>query len=834
MDFLRKSRHLKQGGIFKLDPRISISQISLFEILEKQPFACIITDHPGYIVYANMLALNMSGYTKLAGKKMNDILIIKENDQKSQTVKSGFVITTLIHKAGRQIPILIKTSEITLQAKKYTCNYFCPKDFLDSETKEQMRYGEKCNQLSFELKSAKKDLDEAYNHLSISKTDKKKYQEAHKKESQKFKALFNDLQDIVLILDHAGDIHSMNENAREKLLISTKKEATHNIFEFIIPEDQTRLKNLMKTLTKEHQGFRNESNLIVNGGRETPVEISCSLLQTDETHQILCYIRDISLRKSFEKGFKKLKNEARKKDYNLQSVFDTAASTMFILNNQLIVTNVNITGLEEFGIDRTIQEMPRIGELIHCLNTEHDSRSCGMGKSCASCELYRNLKTFQKDRKNIRKKELSIFTLSKKQVVKRYVLLSVTNLQAENSILVTLDDISKSKNIENELLLAKEKAEESDRLKTSFLNNLSHELRTPLNGIMGFSELLMNTSSPSEMRNFSSIINKSGKRLLGVIEDLFIVSSLISGTIRIDKRDYKLSRVIDNIKLLLYEEHLATEHRQFLELKYNLPEILNGEMISVDISMLMIVMKNLCRNALKFTPKGQIEFGFQNSKTDDYIFYVKDTGIGIPEEKQDYIFQYFRQGDEQSNREFGGIGTGLSIAKSLVDKMNGKIWVESQHQKGSVFFFSIPKSETINNKTEPDPDLIQKCLLNKKILVVEDMLENYLLLEVILSEYNTNTVQAISGEEAMEIIRKENDFDLVLMDLRLPGIDGFDTTRAIKQINPDIKVIAQSAMASTEDIEKAFAHGCDEFISKPIMREILLEKVVAILCKEEG
>lgn len=371
------------------------------------------------------------------------------------------------------------------------------------------------------------------------------------------------------------------------------------------------------------------------------------------------------------------------------------------------------------------------------------------------------------------------------------------------------------------LTRAKEKAEESDRLKTSFLATMSHELRTPLNAIIGFSGLIDDSYSQDETLEYVGIINQSGNQLLTIINDLFNLSLLEAGNLSISKSAFKAESLFHEVNELAFGE-LKMNSKTHIQLVYNQHSITDNLDIVSDYQVVMQVLLILLKNAIKFTTQGFIEYG-TILKDDEFVFYVKDTGIGIDESNLELIFEKFRQVDESSTREFGGVGIGLTIAKGLAAMLNGRIWVESDLGQGSCFYFGL-KLDGLNVKPSAD-ESVQKTdrLKGKKVLVVEDEESNYLLLLGSLKLIGVEVERAHNGLEAIEFLKENSAIDLILMDLKMPIMDGFTASTAIKAIKPHIPIIAQTAYAMVGDREKALDSGCDDYIAKPIRREALLE-----------
>ena len=392
-------------------------------------------------------------------------------------------------------------------------------------------------------------------------------------------------------------------------------------------------------------------------------------------------------------------------------------------------------------------------------------------------------------------------------------------------------DISEREKFVSELKAAKEKAEESDRLKTEFLNNMSHEIRTPMNGILGFSNFLNNPNITKEKsKHFVSIIQNSSKQLLRIIDDILEISILETKQLKIIEKPICLNDLL--LELFAIFDIKAKENRTALYLKKGLSDI--DSTILSDKSKLDKILSNLLENALKFTNNGFIEFGYNIKKTHNTEFlleiYVKDTGIGIKEEKQETIFKRFSQEEKELSQKVGGLGLGLSIAKENAELLGGKITLESEKGKGSTFFVTVPyKPAQKSINTLNSSDYINENISNQKkylILIVEDEEVNYLYLETLLEaeiKINCDIIHAKNGLEAIEICKQNANIDIILMDLKMPIMNGYEATMQIRKFRPNLPIIAQTAYSTVSDREKAISAGCNDFISKPIAEKKLTE-----------
>lgn len=386
------------------------------------------------------------------------------------------------------------------------------------------------------------------------------------------------------------------------------------------------------------------------------------------------------------------------------------------------------------------------------------------------------------------------------------------------------EDISDKKKIQQELIKAKDKAEESNRLKTAFLANLSHEIRTPMNAILGFTGLLKEPDLSSEKRdNFISIIHKSGNYLLSVITDIVEVAKIDAKQVSVNYSEFD----INNFAKEIYDSMLINFPKDkainFYMEKSNIAE---GITISTDDVKLKQIILNLITNAFKYTLKGEVVLKY-NFTTDNYLeIIVTDTGIGIPEKYHEIIFERFRQ-VEIENRIFQqGSGLGLSICKAYAEMLGGTIRVESEPDKGSTFTVSIPVKivKGMPDKPEPVP-LTVNSLKKIKILVAEDDEINYIYIKEILPENSFTLFHAYNGKEAVKMFKEITGIGLILMDIKMPVMNGYETLKEIRKLDTEIPIIAQTAYALSEDSAKIESAGFDGYISKPIKKDQLIELI---------
>ncbi|MBN1387829.1 MAG: PAS domain S-box protein [Bacteroidales bacterium] len=387
----------------------------------------------------------------------------------------------------------------------------------------------------------------------------------------------------------------------------------------------------------------------------------------------------------------------------------------------------------------------------------------------------------------------------------------------------TQTDITEQKNSENELILAKQKAEESNRLKTHFLANMSHEIRTPMNSIIGFVELLQKLDLTSEEKeNFISTMQESGQRLLDTINNIIEMSKIETENIRPVFSETHIPEITDYLSGLFKPQ---TDEKG-LKLIINNDTKIGQLKVLTDRNLLISILSNLLKNAVKFTQKGIIELG-NLVENDSLIFFIRDSGIGIPIDHQEIIFDRFVQADLALSRPYEGSGLGLSIAKSYTEILGGKIWFESKEREGSTFYLSIPYKREMEHSTVKK----NEAAMNEKkyeikpglnVLIAEDDDANFLYLEKVLINIGAKVTRTTNGYDTVEKVREDPEVNLVLMDVKMPEINGWDATRSIREFNKDIPIIATTAYALTGDREKSLEAGCNDYLAKPIRKDDLL------------
>jgi signal transduction histidine kinase/CheY-like chemotaxis protein/PAS domain-containing protein len=390
--------------------------------------------------------------------------------------------------------------------------------------------------------------------------------------------------------------------------------------------------------------------------------------------------------------------------------------------------------------------------------------------------------------------------------------------------------------VEQELVTAKEHAEQSDHLKSAFLANMSHEIRTPMNGILGFADLLKEPNlSGEEQQQYIGIIEKSGIRMLNIINDIVNISKIESGLMEVFLSKSNINEQIDFIQTFF--KPMAQAKGILLTCKSTLPS--NKSIILTDKEKVYGILTNLVKNSIKFTDKGTVEFGYElvagknhefslkQPQREPFLqFYVKDTGIGIETDRQQVIFDRFIQADIQDIGARQGAGLGLTISKAYAEMLGGRIWVESIKGEGSTFYFTLPYQQAGEAKVDQSNgrsflvknEPVTPNTRSIKILIVEDDEISAIFLATILASLHCEVLRVKSGREALNICLNDEGIDLILMDIKMTEMNGYETTRQIREFNSQVIILAQTAFALTGDKEKALEAGCNDYIEKPINR----------------
>lgn len=522
-------------------------------------------------------------------------------------------------------------------------------------------------------------------------------------------------------------------------------------------------------------------------------------------------IRSVLEYKQKEIELEKIQNELLKSEALFRTAFENAAIGVCLVDKKGSFINVNETFCKIVGYSKSELINSNINKLTH---PEDIQKSIDF--MTYILEGTNNFANFEK--RYIHKNGNLIWVNISTSLIK--------NCPNEPEYFFSyVQDISEKKKFEEELILAKNKAEEADHLKTAFLNNISHEIRTPMNAIIGFSELLKETDIDNKKHEeYTNTIIQSSELLLSIISDILSISTIEAGQEKIHITEFNLNEMLN----LLYDQFKIKTDQMSLNFKIVKTISDKEAIVTSDKTKLIQIISNLLNNSIKFTTSGFIEVSSFIRESKLY-FSVKDSGIGIPANMHEEIFKRFRQIESSSDRYYGGSGLGLAITKAYVELLDGQIWLESEPDKGTTFYFTIPyvtqtkKGKILSLAKAVDTLTIKENV--KTILIAEVDDSNFLLLKTFLSESVENIIRVKTGYDAVETCKKNTDIDLILMDIKMPKENGLVAIKKIREFNKQIPIIIESAYFDNANKEEAFASGCNDFITKPIKKDALINSI---------
>jgi PAS domain S-box-containing protein len=624
---------------------------------------------------------------------------------------------------------------------------------------------------------------------------------------ERYKMLAESAQDIINLVNRQFQIVYTNQHGAQKFGSTPEFMTGKNLSEIFPPEIAERQKNNLLKVFETGKTLNIEAPTVFPSGTIWTNTLLVPIKEHDGTiNTVLTISRDVTDRK-----------QAMEKAVKLSTAIEQSPVTIVItdLNGNIEYLNPAFTKITGYSFEEALGKNTRI-----------------LGSNYHTEEFYKNLwetvlsgKNWYGEFRNKRKngdlfwESASISPVSDDKG-------KITHFVAVK------EDVTPYKEIVEDLIEAKNKAEESDRLKSAFLANMSHEIRTPMNGILGFTDLLRKPDLTDKDRtDYIDIIKKSGDRMLNTINDLIEISRIETGQLMVSYSETNLKEMLDF--LFGFFKPQADQKNLKLLNKTNLRD--EEANIQTDKDKLERVLINLIKNAIKFTDEGSIEFGC-NLLNGHLKFYIIDTGIGIPEMQHEAIFGRFIQGDYSLSRIYEGSGLGLAISKNYIEMLDGKIWLESEPNKGTSFFFTIPYLPARKIKESAGFDLSSKNAdLFKKlnILIAEDDASTILYLKNILMDKCNTLFIAKTGKEAIEKFRSNKNINLVLMDIKMPEMDGYTAARKIRELDKKVIIIAQTAYAFDTDREKAISAGCNDFLTKPVKEEELISVIAEHVSKRQ-
>ncbi len=638
--------------------------------------------------------------------------------------------------------------------------------------------------------------------ISIDITEQKQVEKQKQEMQEKYRLIVERGNDGIIILQNDIIVYS-NKQAAKIFGQPMQNFVQKNIADFIGRSELNRLtQNYFNSRTNKEEDLPLETGFVKPDGTICYVELKISTFSLKSEKSRFIFIRDITRRKLVEQLHQRDKHILEQ----AQKIAKLGSWELNLKNKEFYCSDEVYRILEI----KNHQKSVKVNWLINFVPKQERK---ALFK--AFLHAYRN---------NVQcEHQFPIITAKgNEKIIQAHSQVYSTD-RGDKYFIGTWLDITERIRAEKQLRDAKKRAEESDRLKSAFLANMSHEIRTPMNAIIGFANLLKipDLDEQNKLEYLNHII-QSGDNLLNLINDIIDVSKIEAEQLKIEKSPVNINDLLNQLHSR-YEELLTL--KQPGEIKLYLEKALPGKGIDIesDPYRLQQVISNLLNNAIKFTKSGRIDFGY-TFENHQIKFFVRDTGLGIPKEKEKFIFTRFGKLEDPEKFNQSGTGLGLSISKSLITLLGGDMWLNTKYKKGAEFFFTIPLKE-IQQKNNPyqsensakaDENLKIK---GKTILIAEDEVLNYKLLETLVKRTGAEVVWAKDGLQALDIVTSRNDIDLVFMDIKMPKMNGYEATKKIKQIKPQLPVIAQTAFAFADEKKRIIQSGCDRFLKKPLKKE---------------
>jgi PAS domain S-box-containing protein len=694
--------------------------------------------------------------------------------------------------------------------------------------------------------------------------------------ADKFQSVFNSVQDAIFIHDFEGNFIEINEEACRRLNYSREELLSFTPMDVDETSYAEKAPGIFQKVN-EKGSYKGETIHVSKDGTKIPTELNSNKIIFKGQPLILTVARDITKRKKYENELlnarKKAENDQvliQKSLENIKFLSDCAiqfidnsyendiysyiAKKLLELNPEayVVVNKIDyeqgVTETKSFkSYDRNINEtLKNLGFEPMGRKYAYDKRLLGLAdgklkkldigiRELTFGEISKDVAAKIEDQLQLENIYGIAFMLEHKIYANAFFLLpqghQLKNVETLEGFVNIASLAIKRRESDKRLVKAKEKAEEGDRLKSAFLNNLSHEIRTPLNAIMGYADLLNSKNIQEDKKQeFIYYIRESGNKLLSVLNDILDVASLETNQMQIDNKSFSLNALIDELGEQIQNNINTSSKNIKLSIYKDLKD--GGDFIVSDYSNIHKIYALLIDNALKFTREGVIEIGYKDtSGTID--FYISDTGIGVPGESKSMIFGRFIQLDNSITRRFEGLGLGLYIAKALVNRLGGTIEFNSEVNKGSTVIFKLP-TQTSNQQTEGKEEMQSNIedMSDKTILIVEDEIINFSLINDFFLETRVNIEYAENGLKAIEWIKKTSEIDLILMDIKMPVLDGISALEEIKKINSNIPIVALTAYAFENDKKRLMDRGFDGYLSKPVDQHELMKLTKKIMANK--
>lgn len=779
-------RTLAQKAIKKSENDLAITLNSIAD-------GVIATDEDGIITRMNPVAENLTGYSasEALGKPLKDIfkIVLQESREQVPSPVERVLSTGKIVELANHTVLISKSGS----------------EFQISDT-------------AAPIKNESGDIVGVVLVFSDI-TEKYAIQDALRKSEAQYKRLLSNIIDLICEIDEEGRYVYVSDNFFDVLGYRKDEMIGQYAVDYIHMDDMPEAVRKYEEVSHRLDSSSDVWRFRHKDGHYRTFECRSSFY-ADGVGKIKAVVisQDITERLIAEKEIITQRN-------TLNAIFQSSPYVMLLVDSNARVVNINKMG-EGFTKKGKHELIGSVAGSAYNCAISFKGMGCGKNDECSDCPIRKAINITFETGVPIHNFECSLDVMvdGTERYLDLYISTNIVEQIEHNVVLLTIVDITDRKKAEKELVVAKEKAEESDRLKSAFLANMSHEIRTPMNGIIGFSNIISEeTLSEAERNEIAGILNKSAKRLLDLINNIIDISKLEVGQMEISEKEFNLGELMNELNNFF---SMMAESKS-LKLEMDIPSHQEETIVLSDERKIYQILTNLLGNAFKFTTNGRVAFGFRiEGKWIE--FFVRDTGIGIADAFLGNLFKRFAQEEISESRNHEGAGLGLSISKGLVELLGGRIWAESEKGKGSTFKFAIPckrmKITSISAskaRTETHTDKY-----SGSILVAEDEEINYLFVERILKrETNSKLYHAENGIRALELFNEHHDISLVIMDLKMPDMDGITATKRIREINQDIPIIAVTAYALSGDKERAIAAGCNDYLSKPFEAASLIKLI---------